>query len=66
MRTKRSDESDRAKLQAYQALLNPPKKPVTADDFEQIIYDAIARDKTQPPAAILRWAHRHYKIVENL
>src|ERR1019366_849887 len=31
--------------------------------FDQILYDAIHPDKTQPPAAIERWAHRHYEVL---
>lgn len=44
--------------------LNPPRKQVTQDEFDQIVYDAIWRDKTQPPAAHVRWANRNYELIE--
>ena len=45
-------------------MMPPKRKKVTQDEFDQIVYDAIYRDKTQPPAAIERWAHRHYEVSD--
>ena len=60
---RRDTKADAEKLSAYQKALNPPRQKVTQDQFDQILYDAIHRDKTQPPAAIERWANRHYEVL---
>lgn len=60
---RRESMVDAVKLADYQRMLNPPRQRVTQDQFDQILYDAIHRDKTQPPAAIERWAHRHYEVL---
>ncbi len=52
-----------SKQAAYEQALHPPRKPVTADEFDQIIYDAVARDKTISREAIVRWAHRTYEVL---
>ncbi len=52
-----------SKQAAYEQALHPPRKPVTADEFDQIIYDAVARDKSISREAIVRWAHRTYEII---
>jgi hypothetical protein len=48
---------------AYQRALHPPKTRVSAEEFEQIVYDAIYRNRAHTsPAAIQRWAKRVFEI----
>lgn len=51
-----------AKEAALQRALHPARQTVSAEEFDQRLYDAIARDRTMPPAAHLRAAKRFFEV----
>lgn len=51
-----------AKEAALQRALHPPRQTISAEEFDQRLYDAIARDHTMPPAAHLRAAKRIFEV----
>lgn len=54
-----------ARMAAYQAALHPPRQAVTQDEFDQIVADAVYRNReSSSPQTILRWAQKNYMILE--
>lgn len=48
---------------AFDRALRPAKRHVSEDEFEQAVYDAIARDTTLSRAAAVRWARRTLEVI---
>lgn len=51
---------------ALDRALRPQLLKVTREEFDQIVYDRAASDRTASRAAVLRWAKRHYRVIEEL
>ncbi|HEX4275795.1 MAG TPA: hypothetical protein VHZ74_10590 [Bryobacteraceae bacterium] len=48
---------------AYQRAMHPPRKAVSAEELEQIVYDAIFRNRAHTsPASVLRWAQQTHEV----
>jgi hypothetical protein len=65
MRRYRSALKGTAKALAMtrEELLRPQRIPVTEEEFDQIIYDAVARDHSMTRESIVAWARKNYEVV---
>ncbi len=50
------------KTEMYREAMNPQRKLVSEDEFDQIIYDTVARDQSMSRHAVIRWAKKNFRI----
>ncbi len=49
---------------AYDRALDPPRRRVSAEEFEDIVYDAVARDRSRSRTSIVASMRKLYEVAK--
>lgn len=47
---------------AYDRALNPTRRRLSADEFDEVVYDAVAREPHRSRASIVAWAKKNFEV----